>query len=77
MPGEYFTCQSCGERVEYGGEERPCDVLDGWLMLCQWNGPETVEHHNFCSLICLKTWMDSQVPQVPSVFLRAFEKGED
>jgi hypothetical protein len=52
-------------------------VLNGWLMVCQWSGPETVEHYNFCSLICLKTWMDTQVPQVPNVFLKAFEKGRE
>jgi hypothetical protein len=28
-------------------------------------------------LICLKTWSDAQVPQIPDVFLKAFEKGKD
>ncbi len=77
MPKEYFICHSCGERVEYSGEERPCDVLSGWLIVCQWKGPGTVEHYNFCSLGCLKTWTDGQVPQVPNVFLKAFEKGRN
>ena len=77
MPREYFVCRSCGERVECGANQRPCEVLNGWLMLSLWKGTETVEHCNFCSLICLKAWADSQVPQVPNVFLRAFEKGDD
>ncbi len=77
MPREYFVCHSCGERVECSGEQRPCEVLNGWLMLSLWKGPKVVEHYNFCSLTCLKTWADSQVPQVPDVFLKAFEKGKD
>jgi hypothetical protein len=77
MPREYFICHSCGERVEYSGKKRPCEVLKGWLMVSRWTGPEAVEHYNFCSLICLKKWMDAQIPQVPDVFLRAFEKGKD
>jgi hypothetical protein len=77
MPREYFICHSCGERVECSGKKRPCEALNGWLMVSQWKGPEAVEHYNFCSLICLKTWIDAQVPQVPDAFLRAFEKGKD
>jgi hypothetical protein len=46
-------------------------------MVSQWKGPEQVEHHNFCSLICLKAWFDAQIPQVPDVFLRAFEKRKE
>jgi hypothetical protein len=77
MRREYFICHSCGERVECSGEERPCEVLNGWLMVSRWKGPKVVEHYNFCSSTCLKTWADAQVPQVPDVFLRAFEKGKD
>ncbi len=77
MPRGCFICHSCGKTVEHTKEERPCEVLNGWLMVSQWKGPETVEHYNFCSLICLKTWADTQVPQVPDVFLKAFKKGKD
>ncbi len=77
MPREYFVCASCGERVECGVKQRPCEVLDGWLMVSLWKGPETVEHYNFCSLSCLRTWVDTQLPQVPEAFLRAFEKGSE
>jgi hypothetical protein len=52
-------------------------VLNGWLMVSLWKGAETVEHYNFCSLSCLKTWADDQVPQVPNVFLKAFGRGEE
>lgn len=74
MPEGDFTCHSCGKRVRYGKEERPCEVLNGWLMVSKWEGPMTVEHYNFCCFTCLKTWTDSQVQQVPDVFLKAFDK---
>jgi len=77
MPREYFVCQSCGERVECGPKQKPCEALSGWLMVSLWKGREAVEHHNFCCLGCLKTWVDSQVPEVPDAFLRAFEKGRE
>jgi hypothetical protein len=63
--------------VECSGEERPCEVLNGWFMVSRWKGPKVVEHYNFCSSTCLKTWIDAQVPQVPDVFLKAFEEGKD
>jgi hypothetical protein len=77
MAREYFVCHSCGERVECSGEERPCDVLQGWLIVCRWKGPGAVDHYDFCSMSCLKAWTDSQVPEVPNVFLKAFEKGNE
>ncbi len=77
MAREHFVCHSCGERVECAVKQRPCEVLDGWLMVSLWKGPEAVEHYNFCSLSCLRTWVDTQLPQVPDAFLRAFEKGRE
>ena len=77
MPKGYFICHSCGKRVELPAEKRPCEVLSGWLMVSQWKGLGEVEHYNFCSITCLKRWADTQVPQVPKVFLKAFEEGED
>jgi hypothetical protein len=77
MPREYFVCHSCGEKVECGVKRRPCDVLDGWLMVSLWKGPEAVEHYSFCSLSCLRTWVDTQLPQIPDAFLKAFEKGSE
>jgi hypothetical protein len=77
MAREHFVCHSCGERVECAAKQRPCEVLDGWLMVSLWKGPEAVEHYNFCSLSCLRTWVDTQIPQVPEAFLRAFEKGRE
>lgn len=77
MSQGYFICHSCGKTVEHKEKERPCDVLDGWFMVSRWQGPKTVEHCNFCSSVCLKRWVDDQVPRVPDVFLKAFDKGED
>ncbi|MFO7997051.1 MAG: hypothetical protein R6U93_07975 [Dehalococcoidia bacterium] len=74
MSQGYFVCHSCGKQVRHDTEERPCEVLDGWLMVSQWQGPGAVEHYTFCCLTCLKTWTDTQAPQVPDVFLKAFDK---
>jgi len=62
--------------VEFSPEERPCEVLSGWLTVSQWKGLGAVEHYNFCSFTCLKRWVDTQVPQVPEPFLKAFEEGK-
>ena len=77
MTQGYFICHSCGKTVEHTEEERPCHLLNGWFMVSRWKGPKTVEHHNFCSSVCLKRWTDTQVPPVPDVFLKAFDKGKD
>ena len=77
MPKGYSICHSCGKKREYGPEERPCEVLSGWLTVSHWKGLGTVEHYNFCSFICLKRWVDAQIPKIPEVFLKAFEEGKD
>ncbi len=77
MPKGYFVCYSCGKRAEFSPEERPCEVLTGWLTISQWKGLGAVEHYNFCSFTCLKTWADAQAPKIPEAFLRAFEEERD
>lgn len=74
MSRTHTICNSCGKTVTHSAGERPCEVLSGWLMVSRWAGPGVVEHHSFCCLGCLKTWTDGQVPEVPEVFLRAFDK---
>jgi hypothetical protein len=34
-----------------------------------------MSNYNFCSFTCAKSWIDSQVPKIPAVFLESF--GED
>ena len=77
MPKQYFNCNSCGSRVEYVAEGHPCEVLTGWLTVAQWKGFGIVDHYNFCSFTCLKRWVDTHIPQVPEVFLKAFEDEKD
>jgi len=72
-----LICPSCGERVEFSPEERPCEALRGWLTVAQWKGLGTVKRYNFCSFTCLRRWVDTQVPQIPEVFPKAFEEGKD
>jgi len=77
MPKGYFVCYSCGKRAEFSPEERHCEVLTGWLTVSQWKGLGAVEHYNFCSFTCLKTWADAQAPKIPEAFLKAFEEEKD
>jgi len=77
MPQGRFSCNSCGKRVEYGIRERPCEVLRGWVMVSEWKDVEAVEHYYFCSLGCLKTWVEDRAPRVPEVFLKAFEEDDE
>jgi len=77
MPKGNFTCHSCGKRVEHSLEERPCEVLGGWLTVSHWKGLGAVEHYNFCSFTCLERWAEAQVPKIPEAFLKAFGEGKD
>jgi len=76
MPKRYFICHSCGKRAESSPEEPPCEVLRGWLTVSYWKGLGVVEHYNFCSFTCLKSWADAQVPKIPEVFLKTFDEGK-
>jgi hypothetical protein len=60
--------------VELGEGEVPCDVLHGWLMLSCLKGAETVDRYSFCSFVCLKLWVDEQLPRVPEVFLESLDE---
>jgi len=74
--GKRFSCHSCDKEVECPPGELPCEVLKGWLTVSRWKGSGSVEHYNFCSSSCLKTWLDAQVPRVPRVFLESFKEDE-
>ena len=71
----HFSCHSCGKGVECPSGGPPCEALQGWLTVSYWKGLGSVEHYNFCSFSCLKSWVDAQVPTIPEVFLESF--GED
>jgi len=71
------ACFSCGRKMESVPGEPPCRVLKGWLTVSHWKGVGSVEHHNFCSFSCLKSWVDAQVPRVPEVFLKFFEEDKN
>jgi len=77
----YTICQSCGKNLEYTDcsdrrappEDARCKVLSGWLSVSHWQGMEAVNHYDFCSFTCLQRWVESQIPKVPEVFLKALE----
>lgn len=72
------SCSGCGDKVEFSSKEPPCKALDGWFMLSQWEGLGSVEQYHFCSLACLKKWVETRTPKIPKVFLESFtdEEGE-
>jgi len=69
-------CFSCGRMVEVAPGEAPCRALKGWLTVSQWRGIGSVEQYHFCSFECLKAWVDTQIPNVPDVFLKYFDEGK-
>ncbi len=72
--GRRFSCHSCGKVIECHHGEPPCEVLEGWLTVSYWKGSGSVEHYNFCSFSCLKSWVDAQVPRIPGAFLESFKE---
>jgi hypothetical protein len=75
--GADFSCEYCEEKVECLPGEALCQVLGGWLIVAHWKGPGSVEHHNFCSFSCLQKWVNSQVTEVPEVFIKYLEENEN
>lgn len=75
-------CYNCSRKVEYtecsgsGGvdEDTRCSVLSGWFSVSQWHGKEFVTHYEFCSLGCLRSWVESELPPIPDVFIKGFEE---
>jgi len=72
----HFFCHSCNKRAESPSGEPPCEVLKDWITVSHWKGPGVVSHYNFCSLSCLKSWVNAELPTVPEVFLESFKEDE-
>lgn len=70
-------CHSCGKELEHKIGRMPCEELTGWITISIWKGKESVDHFNFCSIECLQMWVVYQSPQIPDVFLRAFDEESD
>ncbi len=69
-----YSCYICGREAESSPGEPPCKVLKSWLMISHWYDVGVVDHYYFCSFQCLKSWADSQVPNVPDIFLNSFDE---
>ena len=67
-----FTCSSCGKEAGCFLGVLPCEVLKDWLTVSCWKGLGSVEHYYFCSFSCLKSWVDTQIPKIPQVFIDSF-----
>ena len=73
---EQLSCHFCGEEPECPQGEPPCQALEGWFTVSCWEGPGEVVQYSFCSLDCLKSWVDGELPGIPEVFLESFEEGK-
>ena len=71
MEERRLICSSCRKEQGVLAKDLPCEVLSGWLTVCQWEGLGAVKHYNLCSFTCLKRWVETQVPRIPKVFLEA------
>ena len=69
-------CQSCGKERTSSSRDQPREALKSWVTVSYRLGPGISSHQYFCSLTCLKKWLDENVPTVPDIFLSAF-KDED
>lgn len=89
MSESYSVCVSCGKKVEYAecSDQLPppdnprCQALKGWFSVSKWKGIESFDQYDFCSLDCLREWIDEQMPKIPDEFLKIFgnssEEGKD
>ena len=69
-----FSCHFCGQVVECSSEAPPCEALKDWLTVSRWKGSGSVERYNFCSVSCLKSWVDARLPRVPEIFIEPFDE---
>ena len=76
MQGRNIFCHSCGKELEHKMGKMPCENLAGWLTISHWKGHESVDHYSFCSVSCLRTWVEDLSPRIPDVFLKSFGEGE-
>jgi len=75
------VCASCGKKVEYADcseqshtpENPRCQALRGWLSVSRWKGIESFDQYDFCSLDCIREWIDEQMPKIPEIYLKPFE----
>ncbi len=72
MEKKFIACHNCAREKEIAGNLAPCQALAGWLTVHQWESGAP-RHLQFCSLRCMKAWVDSQVTEVPEVFTRSFD----
>ena len=67
-------CQSCGLKVELQPGEMPCQALKNWFVITRFQETEQIGRYSFCSLHCLKDWVESEMPRIPEIFLRSMDE---
>jgi len=76
MQERAVICYSCGRELELAMGRLPCEQLDGWIMVSWLKGREAVDQYRFCSVDCLRDWLNSQITKVPDAFLKSFDEEE-
>ncbi|MDY6912567.1 MAG: hypothetical protein SVM79_09440, partial [Chloroflexota bacterium] len=74
MQGNAVICHTCGKELRRSMERMPCEELVGWITVARWKGREAVDHNSFCSVDCMREWVDDLLPRVPKVFLESFDQ---
>lgn len=74
---ENLCCHICGETLECPDGEAPCQAFEGWFTVSCWDGPGEVSEYSFCSLDCLKAWVEGEMTGIPEVFLESFGEGKN
>jgi hypothetical protein len=69
-----FSCDFCGKVIEFSPAGHSPSSLEKWFTLTYWEGIGAVNHYSFCSLDCLRAWLDKHHTQVPDVYLKSFDK---
>ena len=77
MERKAIVCHSCGTELEQTPGGAPCEQLTGWVTISIWKGKGSVDHYNFCCFDCLQMWVEDTSPQIPNVFLNAFNEETD
>jgi len=83
MSETYSVCFTCGKKVAFTecSDQRPlpdnprCEALKGWFSISKWRGTECFDNYDFCSLDCLREWVEEQMPKIPEKLLKSLQNG--
>ena len=69
-------CQICHKTAVVDCKEDVSSSMCGWIVLSMIHPCDNYDCFTFCSIDCLKTWINTQTASVPDVFEMSFKEGE-